>query len=124
MLTVITVMLVTLAILNAIFTTWATVIDAKRATALMRALGARIWQVSSGLVIAQVLSALPGAIVGIPLGLLLFKAAVKSSNSLPSPLWLIATVVATPAAMAALTIIPARIGAHRPVVEVLQSEAI
>jgi putative ABC transport system permease protein len=51
----------------------------------MRALGARAGQVSSGLVVAQVLSALPGAIVGIPLGLGLFKAAV-SSGALPPPL--------------------------------------
>ena len=68
MLTVITIMLVVLAALNAIFTTWATVIDARRASALMRALGARVTQVGSGLVVAQVLAALPGAIVGVPLG--------------------------------------------------------
>ena len=68
MLTVITIMLVTLAVLNALFTTWATVLDARRSSALMRALGARTRQVSSGLVVAQVLSALPGAILGIPLG--------------------------------------------------------
>jgi len=72
MLTVITVMLVTLAVLNAIFTTWATVIDAKHASALMRALGARVRQVSIALVVAQVLAALPGAILGVPLGLLLW----------------------------------------------------
>jgi putative ABC transport system permease protein len=123
MLTVITVMLVTLAVLNAIFTTWATVLDAKRASALMQALGARARQVSSGLVVAQVLAALPGTILGIPLGLLLFKAAVKDSNGLPSPLWLLATVVGTLVVMAALTTVPARIGARRPVAEVLQSEA-
>jgi putative ABC transport system permease protein len=123
MLTVTTVMLVTLAVLNAIFTTWATVLDAKRASALMQALGARARQVSSGLVVAQVLAALPGTILGIPLGLLLFKAAVKDSNGLPSPLWLLATVVGTLVVMAALTTVPARIGARRPVAEVLQSEA-
>jgi putative ABC transport system permease protein len=123
MLTVITVMLVALAVLNALFTTWATVLDARRASALMQALGARARQVSSGLVIAQVLAALPGAILGIPLGLLLFKAAVKGSNGLPAPLWLIATVVGTLVVMAALTIVPARIGARRPVAEVLQAEA-
>jgi putative ABC transport system permease protein len=122
MLTVITVMLVALAVLNALFTTWATVIDAKRASALMRALGARVRQVSAGLVVAQVLAALPGAILGIPLGLLLFKAAVKGSSALPAPLWLIATVVGTLVAMAALTVIPARIGARRPAAEVLQAE--
>lgn len=71
MLTVITIMLVALAVLNAVFTTWATVLDARRSSALMRALGARESQVSAGLVVAQVLSALPGAIVGIPLGIAL-----------------------------------------------------
>ncbi len=64
-LTVITIMLVTLSALNAIFTAWATVLDARRPSALMRALGARPDQVSTGLLAAQVLSALPGAILGI-----------------------------------------------------------
>jgi putative ABC transport system permease protein len=124
MLTIITIMLVTLAVLNAIFTTWATVLDAKRASALMRALGARVRQVSTGLVFAQVLSALPGAILGVPLGLLLFKVAVKGSNGLPSPLWLIATVVGTLVVMAALTMVPALLGTRESVAEVLASEAV
>jgi hypothetical protein len=68
------VMLVNLAALNAIFT-WATVLDARRASALMRAHGARVRQVSSGLAVAQVLAALPGAVIGVPLGLGLFKVA-------------------------------------------------
>jgi hypothetical protein len=126
MLAVVTVMLVTLAALNAIFTTWATVLDARRSSALMRALGARTRQVSSGLVVAQVLSALPGAIVGIPLGIGLFTAAVNG-GSLPPPLWLgaraLATVLGTLAVMAALTVIPARVGARQPVAEVLGAEA-
>ena len=121
-LAVITIMLVALAVLNALFTTWASVLDARRSSALMRALGARARQVSSGLVVAQTLSALPGAIVGIPLGLGLFKATVKS-GALPSPLWLIATVIGTLVAMAALTVVPARIGSMQSIVEVLQSEA-
>jgi putative ABC transport system permease protein len=41
MLGVVTIMLVTLAVLNAVFTTWATVVDSRRSSALMRALGAR-----------------------------------------------------------------------------------
>jgi putative ABC transport system permease protein len=122
MLAVITVMLVALAVLNVIFTTWATVLDARRSSALMRALGARTRQVSSGLVIAQVLSALPGAIVGIPLGILLFLAAVR--NGSPAPvLWLVGAVLGTLAVMAALTVIPARVGSRQPVAEVLQAEA-
>jgi putative ABC transport system permease protein len=121
MLAVITVMLVGLAVLNALFTTWATVLDARRSSALMRALGARASQVSLGLVVAQVLSALPGAILGIPLGLLLFTAAVHG-GSLPPPLWLLAALVGTLIAIAALTLIPARAGARQSIVEVLESE--
>jgi putative ABC transport system permease protein len=122
MLTVITIMLVTLAVLNALFTTWASVLDARRSSALMRALGARDRQVSSGLVVAQLLSALPGAIAGIPLGLGLFRSAV-TGGALPPPLWLVTTVIGTLAVMAALAIVPARIGSMQPIAEALQSEA-
>jgi putative ABC transport system permease protein len=121
MLTIITIMLVTLAVLNALFTTWATVLDARRSAALMQALGARTRQVSSGLVVAQLLSALPGAIIGVPLGLLLFKLAVHG-GALPPVSWLVAAVIGALVAMAALTTIPARIGTRQPVAEVLQSE--
>jgi putative ABC transport system permease protein len=122
MLTVITVMLVTLAVLNALFTTWATVLDARHSSALMRALGARARQVTSGLVVAQVLSALPGAILGVPLGFGLFTAAVHGGG-LPPVSWLVATVIGTLIAMAALTVVPAQLGTRQPVAEVLASEA-
>jgi putative ABC transport system permease protein len=121
MLTIITIMLVTLAALNTLFTTWATVLDARHAAALMQALGARAGQVSSGLVVAQVLCALPGAILGIPLGIGLFKAAVHG-GSVPPVSWLGAAVLGTLAATAALTVVPARIGTRQPVAKVLQSE--
>ncbi len=121
MLAVITIMLVTLAVLNAIFTTWATVLDARRASALMRALGAQAQQVSRGLVVVQVLSALPGAIVGVPLGILLLKSQVSGGSAPPVP-WLVGTVLATLLVMAGLTIVPARIGSRQPVAEALQSE--
>jgi putative ABC transport system permease protein len=123
MLGVVTVMLVTLALLNAIFTTWATVLDARRASAVMRALGARGRQVSLGLVFAQVISAVPGTLVGVGLGLLLFKAAVKSVGSLPPALWLVLMVCGTLAVVAVLTAVPARLGIRQPVAEVLASEA-
>jgi ABC-type antimicrobial peptide transport system permease subunit len=122
MLTVITIMIVTLAVLNALFTTWAMVLDARRSSALMRALGARARQVSSGLVIAQVLSALPGAILGIPLGFGLFKAAVHGGN-LPPVTWLAAAVVGAIVAIAGLTVAPAWLGTRQAVAEVLSSEA-
>jgi putative ABC transport system permease protein len=125
MLAIITIMLVTLAVLNAIFTIWATVLDARRASALMRALGARARQVSGGLVVAQVFSALPGAIAGIPLGFALFLAAVHGGQVSPEfLLWSAATFVGTLLAVALLTMVPARVGARQTVAEVLQAEAV
>ncbi len=84
MLLVITVALVTLAALNAILTAWATVLDTRQASALMRALGANSRQVSSGLAAAQVLSALPGAILGGALGVGLLKVAAGSWPAVPA----------------------------------------
>jgi putative ABC transport system permease protein len=122
MLAVTTIMLIVLAALNAIFTTWATVTDARRASALMRALGTRTRQVSTGLVVTQVTSALPGAIVGIPLGLLVFHAAVHGGIQ-ASVLWLAGAALGALLVMAGLTLVPARIGARQPIAEVLQAEA-
>ena len=121
-LTVITIMLVTLAALNAILTAWATVLDARRPAALMRALGARSEQVSSGLLAAQVLSALPGAILGVPLGILLFKAVGGHQTAPPSALWVVAAVLGTLLTVAGLTTVPALIGTRTPTVQILQSE--
>jgi putative ABC transport system permease protein len=122
MLAVITVVLIILAALNATFTAWATVLDARRASALMRALSASSQQVSAGLMVAQVLSALPGAILGVPLGIALFKAVAGSGTAPPSVLWLAATVLGTLLAVAGLTTVPARIGARQPPAEILQAE--
>src|SRR5215470_3796034 len=124
MLLVLTVMLLTLAVLNAVFTAWATVLDARRASALARALGASPRQVSAGLAAAQVIPALPGALLGVPLGIGLFATAnTGGAVTIPPLSWLAATVLATLLAVAGLTTIPARIGARRPAGEILQSEA-
>jgi putative ABC transport system permease protein len=121
---VITIALVALAAISAIFTTWATVQDARRPSALARALGATPEQVTAGLSAAQLLPALLGAILGIPLGLGLY-AAVSSGQSLPvPPAWSLAAVVlASLLVLAGLTAIPARIGARHSVAGVLQAEA-
>jgi putative ABC transport system permease protein len=122
-LTVITISLVTLAALTAIFAAWATVLDARRASAVTLALGATPQQVRAGLVMAQVIPALPGAIGGLPLGIVLFKVAGHHLNGLPPALWLAAALLGTVFVVAALTSVPARIGLRRPVAEMLQTEA-
>ena len=119
---VITITLVTLAAVNAIFITWATALDTRHSSALARALGATPRQVSAGLSAAQVLPALSGAILGIPGGIALLSAVDPDSITVP-PLWqLLAVVAGTILVVASLTAIPARIGARRAPAEILQSE--
>jgi ABC-type lipoprotein release transport system permease subunit len=122
-------MVLALAAVNAIFITWATVLDNRHASALTRALGASPREVSSALAAAQVLPALAGAIIGaFPGGFALFHAitAITGGDSdratLP-PLWqLLALVAGTVLVVAALTAVPARLGGRRPVAETLQAE--
>jgi putative ABC transport system permease protein len=118
----ITITLIALAAVNAIFVTWSTALDARRSSALARALGATAQQVSAGLSVPQVLPALVGAVIGIPAGLALIAAVDPDSTTMP-PLWqLLAVVPGTVLLVAGLTAIPARIGARRPVAEILRAE--
>jgi ABC-type antimicrobial peptide transport system permease subunit len=122
-LTAITISLVALAALTVIFAALATVLDARRASAVTLAMGATPQQVRAGLIMAQVIPAVPGAILGLPLGIGLFKVAGHGLNGLPPVLWLVAAVLGTVVVVAALTSVPARIGLRRPVAEMLQTEA-
>jgi putative ABC transport system permease protein len=125
MLSVLTVVLVALAVLNAICTAWATVLDARQASALARALGASPRQVTEGIAAAQALPAVPGALLGIPLGVLLFMAANSggaAATTVPPGWWLAVAVLGIVVAVAALAAIPARVGARRPVSPILQAE--
>jgi ABC-type lipoprotein release transport system permease subunit len=119
---VITVMLGVLAATNAIFVTWATALDTQHSSTLARALGATPRQVSVGLSAAQVLPSLAGAVLGIAGGLALYDALSGDEAAYP-PLWqLLAVVPVTVVVVAALTSVPARIGARRPTAALLQGE--
>ena len=71
---------------------------------------------------AQVLPAVPGALLGIPLGLGLFKATDHGLMTIPPVWWLAAAVLAILAAVAVMASIPAHVGTRRPAAEVLQAE--
>jgi putative ABC transport system permease protein len=115
--------LLVLAALNAIFTTWAMVIDAQRPTALARALGATPRQITAGLTASQLMPGVLAACLGIPLGLALYQVAGGHvSQASPPVLWLLAVIPGTLIAVAALTAIPSRIGANRAVADVLRSD--
>jgi putative ABC transport system permease protein len=126
MLLVITVALLALAVLNAIITAWATWLDAAASSALARALGATRSQLVGAIAAAQLLPAVPGAILGVPLGLGLFVAASgagPAGTTIPSVGWLIPAVLATLVVVTGLTAIPAWAVARRPVTDVLAQEA-
>src|SRR5690606_2247131 len=113
---------------NAVFITWATVLDNRHSSALARALGATPRDVSRALAATQVLPALAGAVLGIFPGSFTLFAVINGINdsdndaSLP-PAWQLMIVVAgTVLVVAALTAIPARLGAHRSVSRTLQAE--
>jgi ABC-type lipoprotein release transport system permease subunit len=122
--TIISVMLVLLAAVNAVFIAWTTAIDARHPTALARALGATPAQITTGLSVALLPPALLGALLGIPGGIGIYAAPKKGGpTALPSALWLVGMVVLTLLIIAVLTAVPTRIGARRAVAEVLQAEA-
>jgi hypothetical protein len=120
---VLTIILLTLAALNAVVTAWTTMLDTRHPAALARALGATPRNVAAGLTAAQLLPAVPGVLLGIPLGIGLFAAADHGGLiTLPPAWWLAAAVLATLAAVAGLAAVPARVGARRPAAEILQAE--
>lgn len=121
-----TIALVTLAVVNAILITWATVLDTRRLSALTRALGATPGQVAAGLTAAQALPALAGSLLGIPGGIELFAAVSKTGAlTVPPAWWLIAAVAGVLAAAAALTAVPAWLGTSRHSISgVLQAEPV
>ena len=124
-----TVILLTLAAVNAIVITWATVLDNRHASALVRALGATPRDVSTATAAAQVLPALLGAVLGIfPGGYLLFGAIITITDgdstkaTLPAPWQMLALVLATVLTVAALTSVPASLAGRRPVTETLPTD--
>jgi putative ABC transport system permease protein len=121
---VVSLMLVALASVNAIFVTWATVQDSRHTSAVTRAIGAAPHQLTVGISGAQVIPALIGGLGGLAGGFGLFTAVNQGGGvTQPPAWWLISVVAGTAIAVAGLTAVPARFGARRPVAEILQSEA-
>ncbi|MEV0380260.1 FtsX-like permease family protein [Nonomuraea sp. NPDC050643] len=119
----VTILLIALAIVNTITLTWTTAMEARANMAIARTLGATPGQITAGLSVAQLLPSLPGAVLGVPLGigLLSFFAARNAVD--PPTSWLLGAALATLLATAALTALPARLAARRPVARTLSAEA-
>lgn len=123
-LTAITIALLALAGLTAIFAAWATVLEARRSSAVTLAVGATLQQVRAGVAMAQVIPSIPGAILGLPLGLVLFYVTGHSLRGLPPALWMVGAVVGMLVVVSVLTTVPARIGLRGPVAELLEIDPI
>jgi ABC-type lipoprotein release transport system permease subunit len=120
---IITVMLVILAVVNTTFIAWATAADGRFSSALERALGATAGQATAGLSMAALLPALPGAIIGIPLGIAVYHLLTSGTPLAVPPAWQLAGVfLATLLAVTVLTAIPSRLSARRPPARILQTE--
>ena len=121
--TIISVMLIVLAAVNAVFIAWTTALDARHAAALARAIGATPNQITTGLSVAQMLPALAGALLGIPGGIILYDLPRNGPGPtvLPPALWFVALVLITLLVVAVLTAVPSRLGARRPVAEMLEA---
>ncbi|MGI5148745.1 FtsX-like permease family protein [Plantactinospora sp. CA-294935] len=118
---VLTVVLCTLAFINAVVSTWTAVLDARQPLAVARTLGATPAQAGVGLAVAQLLPAIPGVAVGIPAGIGLVTFVSLGEVQYPPGSWLLATALGVLLAIAALTAIPAMVATRRPVVDTLRS---
>ena len=121
--TIISLMLVALAAVNAVFIAWTTALEARRPAAVARALGVTPPQIAAGLSAALLMPAALGALLGIPGGIGLHHIA-KQAGPTPVPplLWLAATAIVLLLVLALLSVAPVAIDSRRPVAEVLQSE--
>ena len=115
--TIISVVLIALAAVNAGVIAWTTALETRHSAALARALGATPRQITAGLCVAQLLPALVGALLGIPGGIAICRGRKAGGTATPpSALWLATIVVSTLLAIGVLTAIPTRFAARRPVV--------
>lgn len=119
---VLTVVFVLLAAANVLAITWATVLDARRFSAIVRSLGATGRQTAAGLAAAQLIPAFAGTLLSIPAGTWLYAAVQNGGpQASPSGWWLLVMVTGTLLAVAGLTAIPARIGVRQPIAPVLSA---
>ena len=100
---------------------WASAEDGRFVSALQRVLGATTGQVVAGSSIAVALPALPAAVLGVPLGIAVYRVLDRGSAQLTPPAWqLVAVVLTTVVVVAGITTVPTRLIARRPPARTLQ----
>lgn len=122
-LTVVSVMLVVLAVANVVFIVRSTIQDNRHSSAITRALGATPEQLSASLSLAQLAPSVAGALLGVAGGYGMFLVANGGGSITFPPIWtLLVAFAVSVVAVAGITAVPARFGGRIPVVEVLRSD--
>ncbi|GAB7051477.1 ABC transporter permease [Catenuloplanes indicus] len=111
-----------LALLNTVVSTRTAVLDAERPLAVARALGATPAQAGAAVAISQLLPALPGVALGLPLGIGIARFTNDTYGAEPyAPAWwMLSAACAVLLVVTALTAIPALTMARRPVAGTLR----
>jgi putative ABC transport system permease protein len=118
--TTLSLLLAVMAAVNLVFVTRASAVDARRMLAVARTLGVSPTQAAAGLGLAQLLPAVAGLLLGGVSGSLIFHALSSSSSATPSIAQLAGLALLTLALTVALTAVPARLEARRPIAEILR----
>jgi putative ABC transport system permease protein len=121
-LAIVSVLLVVLAVVNALIIAWATALDVRRPAALIRALGATPVQVTTGLSLAQLVPAFVGALLGIVGGVAIYARGGLAPILPPLP-WLLALLIGALLAIMVLTAAATWIGSRSPVADLLESDS-
>lgn len=123
-----TVLMLLLAVVNAVIVAVFAVQDSAANHARMRAAGLTPRQTMTALLTTQALASLGAALIGVPVGLLLFRIAYVASNGddqalmFAQPLWVLGAAVSTAVACTAVAAAPAGLVARRPVAQTLAIE--
>ncbi len=118
--TTLTVLIAAMAAVNLIFVTRASAFDARRTLAVARALGVSSGESAAALGVAQLLPAVSGLVLGYGAGVLLFHSLSSSLPVSPPAAQLAGLAVLTVILTVALTAVPARFEARRPIADSLR----
>jgi ABC-type lipoprotein release transport system permease subunit len=117
-----TLLLAVMAAVNLLFVTRTSAVDARRVLAVARAVGVTPNKAAAALGLAQLLPAVAGLALGGAIGIALFHALSASHPVGPPTTQLVELALATLGLTLALTAVPARVEARRPIAETLREQ--
>ncbi|HEY2879078.1 ABC transporter permease [Nocardioides sp.] len=118
--TALTLLLAVMAMVNLVFVTRSTAVDARRVLAVARTVGVSPAEAAVALGVSQLVPALIGIAAGFLAGAALFHALSSSHPTTPATAQIVGLGLLTVGITVALTAIPARWEARRPIAEILR----